>query len=465
MMSNDWIPSRYTRSLRIGDKGRILYNTYSGAIAVVLPGEEEEVRSLLDNGEQTAELSGLVNELGDAGFLVPAGTDELMQAQQLHDAFNEARSMHLVIMPTEACNYRCTYCYQTFPRGAMARQTIEGLKTYMSQTIHRIDHLAVSWFGGEPLLAFDIIMELSDHFLACCALNGVGYSADMSTNGYFLSRERFVALLDRNINRFMVTLDGVDAVHDRRRKLRAGEGSYEMIIGNLKELLSVDTPFTIDIRVNFDEDNAAEVPDLLKELSELFGGDRRFQLLIRPVGRWGGPQDDLIPVCDRTAADTHLWKLTEHGLEQGLALSETIADGLMPSGSVCYAAKPNSLVIGANGQLYKCSIALDDEINQVGQLHEDGSIDIDMDKVSLWTGSGEEKDSVCRSCYYRPVCQGNHCPLYRMRTGKRPCPHEKRKIKQVLNLLWMNAEQSEGGETEDEVDSIANLSCSSVEIK
>lgn len=450
-MADHLVPSRFTRNMRINGKGRMLYNTYSGAIAVVLPEEDAEVCSLLQNGKNPLELSGVAAELHDAGFLVPAATDELLQAQQLHDALKETKSMHLVIMPTEACNFRCTYCYQTFPRGAMARETIDGLKAYVRQVALCIDHLTVSWFGGEPLLASDTIFELSDCFMESCASNGISYSADMSTNGYFLTKERFTELLDRNIHRYMITLDGAEAVHDRRRKLREGGKTYETIISHLKELRSVRASFVIDLRINFDEDNAGGVPELLKMLSESFVGDERFQILIRPVGRWGGQQDGLIPVCDRTVADTHLWKLMNYGLDRGLALSETIADGLMPSGSVCYAAKPNSFVIGADGQLYKCSIALDDEMNKVGRLHKDGRMELDTHKISRWVSSGEEQDAVCRSCYFRPACQGNHCPLYRMRTGRRPCPHEKRKMKQVLNLLWKNADRCKGDETEDEV--------------
>lgn len=428
----------------------MLCNTYSGAIAAVLPEEDAEICWLLEKGINQAILSGVSNELRDAGFLVSAATDELLQAQQLHDELKETKSMHLVIMPTEACHFRCTYCYQTFPRGGMARDTIDGLKAYVRQEALHIDQLTVSWFGGEPLLAHDTIVELSDCFIESCAVNGVSYSADMSTNGYFLTKERFIELLDRNVHRYMVTLDGVGEVHDRRRKLYSGGKTYETIIGNLMELRSIDAAFVIDLRINFDEENMDDVPELLNRLSESFGGDRRFQILIRPVGRWGGPKDELIPVCDRTAIDTHLWELIDYGLKRGLALSETISEALMPSGSVCYAAKPNSLVIGANGQLYKCSVALDDELNRVGWLHKDGRMELDAVKISLWTDSGEEQDAVCRSCHFRPACQGNHCPLYRMRTGKRPCPHEKRKMKQVLSLLWKNAESCIGGETEDE---------------
>jgi uncharacterized protein len=430
------VPSRYTRSVRINETERILYNTYTGAIAASDASGEIELMSLLENGVDRDSSSALANHMREAGFLVPAGTDELLKAEQLHRALKQSRSMHLIVMPTEACNFRCEYCFQHFPRGAMDRKTIHGLQAYVQQAVERIDHLAVSWYGGEPMLNFQAIAELSDTFMRSCEKEAIGYSADMSTNGYFLTKDKFLQLLQMKVQRFMVTVDGARNIHDQRRKLREGGGTYQRIMSNLKELRTVDSSFAVDIRINFDEGNVSEVPELIDELAGAFGKDERFQLLVRPVGRWGGPHDDRIPACDRTASDTHLWELTKYGVQQGIKLSETIADGLMPSGSVCYAAKPNSLIVGSNGQLYKCSIALEDEINQVGRLYEDGKIELDSDKIAKWTNSGEEEDAVCRSCYFRPACQGNHCPLYRMRTGKRPCPHEKRKLKKVLHLLW-----------------------------
>ena len=414
------VRSRFTRSARTDDGRTVLFNAYSGAIAVLREGEDTQT------GRR------------EAGFDVPEGTDEPERARLHHEALKTSRSRHLVIMPTEACNLRCTYCYQSFSRGSMARETIESLKACVRRLAPRDDHLAVSWFGGEPLLAYDTIIELSDSFIEACESSGIGYTADMSTNGYLLTPERFAALLERRVSRFMITLDGLDDVHDRRRKQRAGGQTFETIARNLLALRELEADFAIDIRVNFDEDNAEAVPDLLRKLGEWFGGDARFQLLVRPVGRWGGPQDERIPVCDRTVADVRMWEMADEGLKQGLALSETVADIMMPAGAVCYAAKPQSLVIGSDGRLYKCSIALDDEMNRVGRLLPGGQLELDEDKIAMWTSGGEEKDAVCQSCFFRPACQGNHCPLYRIRTGKRPCPHEKRQIKRVLHLLWKN---------------------------
>lgn len=439
-MQNKWKFSRFNRSVRLeGLAGRILYNSFTGAIATIDPDEQIELQILLEKGEVIGQPSGLASALSDIGFIVPDHTDELLEAYQLHETTKDNSFMHLIVMPTEACNFRCTYCYQSFPHGSMSDETIRGLKNAIRDIAGRITHLSISWFGGEPLLAPEIIAELSASFLESCNAHNIVYMADMSTNGYFLTKERFLEMLSWQVRRFMITLDGIGESHDRRRKLIDGQSTYERIIDNLQAIRDIDDSFEIDIRVNFDEQNLMDVPELLKDLSVMLKGDRRFKLLIRPVGRWGGPHDERIPVCDRTASDLHLWELTNYGIEHGIPVSVTIGDSLQPTGSVCYAAKPNSLVVSSDGYLHKCSIALDDEFNRVGQLHSDGSMNIDMEKISLWTGSGEETDTVCQSCFYRPACQGNHCPLYRMRTGKRPCPHEKRKIKQVLNLLWKDS--------------------------
>jgi uncharacterized protein len=51
---------------------------------------------------------------------------------------------------------------------------------------------------------------------------------------------------------------------------------------------------------------------------------------------------------------------------------------------ICYAAKPNSLLIRANGRISKCTVALNDEFNHIGEIHQDGSLTIDNQKLYPW---------------------------------------------------------------------------------
>jgi uncharacterized protein len=51
---------------------------------------------------------------------------------------------------------------------------------------------------------------------------------------------------------------------------------------------------------------------------------------------------------------------------------------------ICYAAKPNSLLIRSNGRIGKCTVAFDDQRNDIGQINPDGTITVDNEKLQPW---------------------------------------------------------------------------------
>ncbi|GAX91223.1 radical SAM/SPASM domain-containing protein [Effusibacillus lacus] len=430
-----WVPSRFNAYSTADSGDLILYNSYTGAIVSVPPAEKEEALAALKRTGVSGNPSKTALQMIESGFLVPDQLDEKLRAKYLHQTQHRTDLLHLIILPTEACNFRCTYCYQTFPQGGMTAGIQTGIRRLAEEKSRFLNGLSVSWFGGEPLLASDMIGNLSNTFLNLSQKYGFHYSADISTNGYLMTEDLFKRLLNWEIRRYMITIDGPEAVHDKRRALCGGGNTFSRILSNLEKIKQVDGDFEIHLRVNIDMDNLDSVPELLGLLKDRFAGDTRFQLFIRPVGRWGGLNDERLPVCDRKLAEHSIWEFSRLGLEQGLPLASVIEDALLPGCSVCYAAKPHSLVIGANGKLYKCTCALDEEINQIGSLSENGSLLLDHDKLAVWVSSGDDADPVCGNCFFRPACQGNHCPLYRMKTGLRPCPHEKRHIRKVLDLI------------------------------
>lgn len=434
-----YIPSRFNAMSKTDDNGIILFNSYNGAIVQFSEEEKGRVLATLKRAGTNELATDVQKDLYENGFLVSNQVDENRRAQFLHQSLHRTDVMHLVLMPTEACNFRCTYCYESFARGKMNRDTIDGLKALVDAKATNLTQLNISWFGGEPLLALDVIEELSHSFLTSARENNIHYGADLVTNGYLLTKEVFQKLLLCEIRQFMITIDGVGEVHDSRRHFAGGGKTFDTIIENLLAIKEVKDQFEMTIRVNFDDSNLEEIPKLIKFLKNQFADDNRFGILFRPVGRWGGENNDALPVCSRIIANQKIWEFSDEAVSNGIGLSPMVADSLMPSGSVCYAAKPHSLVVASNGQLYKCTVSLEEERNHVGKINKDGSLHLDYDKIALWVTSGEETDSVCQSCFYRPACQGNHCPYYRMMTGERPCPYEKRSIKKTLKLIWKNS--------------------------
>ncbi|MDP4107320.1 MAG: radical SAM/SPASM domain-containing protein, partial [Bacillota bacterium] len=175
-MTNKYVPSRFNALSQTDDDGVVLFNSYTGAITYFSDKEKQSVLSSLKRtGTDTLE-NEIQEDLYNNGFLVSSTIDEKKRAQFLHQSQHRTDMMHLVLMPTEACNFRCTYCYETFARGNMNQKIINGLKTFVQEKASVLSSLHISWFGGEPLIALDVIEKLSESFLSVTKQNNIHYS-------------------------------------------------------------------------------------------------------------------------------------------------------------------------------------------------------------------------------------------------------------------------------------------------
>ncbi len=105
-------------------------------------------------------------------------------------------------MPTEDCNFRCSYCYEDHRNGVMNIDTAASIVKYVAKNISKYTEVHVVWFGGEPLMSkntMEIIIYISDELIKICSCARKRYSADMITNGYNLTYSVFEQLLNRKI--------------------------------------------------------------------------------------------------------------------------------------------------------------------------------------------------------------------------------------------------------------------------
>jgi uncharacterized protein len=116
----------------------------------------------------------------------------ISQSEQLRHF--RSNHLNLIILPTEACNFRCTYCYETFENRKMPRPVVTGIKSLIDRRGTDLDELEISWFGGEPLLALDVITEISKHALHVAKTEGFTFRSGMTTNGYFLDQDRHIII-------------------------------------------------------------------------------------------------------------------------------------------------------------------------------------------------------------------------------------------------------------------------------
>lgn len=430
-----WVGSRFNIRSSDDDGTLLLFNSYAGSFARIPVREIPRVEHALD-GHWEGFPNGILAELVLNGFLIPAGVDELAAAEELHAAQVHTTSvLHLVLLPNENCNFRCKYCSQSFARNRMERDVIEGVAKYVDKRVEELSALSVGWFGGEPLGACDIIEDLSHRMQESCRRRGVSYSATITTNGYLLRPNIAAKLFRCAVRRFQITLDGAPEDHDRLRVLADGHSpTFSSIIANLTSLRETQEEFCAVIRVNFDRLSATRMEPFLDQLEALFARDSRFVLDFHPVGKWGGPNDHALNVCGMEDGRFLELEFADRASKRGFDLRH-LRERMKPYGTRCYAADPQSFVIGSDGTIYKCTVALDDDRNKIGRVMADGQFILDQTKHARWISSGEEADAGCRSCSFRPSCQGNACPLHRMNTGESPCPSVKVNIGQAMRIV------------------------------
>lgn len=306
--------------------------------------------------------------------------------------------LHLILMPTEKCNFRCVYCYEDFSIGRMARPVIDGVKALVERRAPSLSSIEIGWFGGEPTVAGDIVLEVMRHAQEACRTHGVALRGGMTTNGFLLTGPVYRTYCEAGVTDYQITLDGPQEMHDTTRLQANGRGSFAAIWNNLLEIKQAKAEGEILVRVHLTKKNVGVIPAFVAEVERVFGDDPRFRFSLQRIENLGGPNDIsdlLIP------ASPSSW-----GHRAGTPAKVEPRDGA-PAGSierehpddyVCYAAKANSYVVRADGRIGKCTVALKSETNCIGHIRPDGTLAIDDAKLRPWLSGWKSQERAALSC-------------------------------------------------------------------
>ena len=431
--THHWVPSRYNVRATADDGRLVLWNTLSGKITAFKAEDREAVLELLHRQGLEAPQERVVGYLAERGYLVRRGVDEYRQFQQLFGREHYRTDvLELILMSSEDCNFRCTYCYEDFARGTMVPAVREGIKNLVRKRVGKLNRLGISWFGGEPLYGWEAVEDLAPFFVEIADEHEVSLGAHMTTNGYLLTPDVADKLLAWRIRQFQITLDGLAEHHDHSRVGRDGSPTFARIFDNLKALARRDDRFGVTLRVNFDQANAGGLSRFVDILAAEFKDDPRYNIALHAVGKWGGPNDAQLEVCGDHDAARIQRDIMAQARRQGLHFG-TLRDAARMGSQVCYAARPYNFLIGASGKVMKCTIVLDkQDYNVVGRITPAGDLELDDDRMALWTEPAFEQDGQCRKCVVLPSCQGIHCPLIRIEQHTQPCISTRRNPKGEL---------------------------------
>ena len=405
--------SKYNIKLNSADK-MIVFNSLSKSMISVSNEYIDEFSKKIALEDESDEL---YRKLQNSGFVIDnenSNESECVEEEYKSLCLGKSR-LNIIILPTYKCNFRCTYCYETFQDVSMTKQTAEDVYSFVENIIYKYSSLEVSWFGGEPMLEMDTIVFLSEKFKRLCQNQRKVYIANITTNGYLLTIENFKKLLKCNVRTFQITIDGLKETHNSFRHLENGGETYDTIINNLQMISQkVKTGlFQIVIRTNITRDLEDSIDSHIKCMNGYFGRDPRFRHVSRIAFSY--KNNDVKPKLYNTDdfINSAFSKLPDKIINENnrFHFMDSFRDFLNGQASVCYAGKESSLVIDPNGVLMKCTVCLDDDINIIGDVRNG----INETKIKKWLLREKDIDTskACDSCKIYPICFGVSCPYDR----------------------------------------------------
>jgi uncharacterized protein len=436
-------PSRYNHFQAWQNGYRIAFNARTGAVALMT---EDNYRAYIQLTEKlevdgngaslSVAESELLKQLEYGSFMRPDNMDEFQRLKFIHgSARYDPRVLGLVIAPTMACNMACPYCFESNKTGKMKPEIVEAIIGLVDRQAKSLDKVDVDWYGGEPLLAMDVIEDLSQSLIDLGREKHFAYVSSIITNGYLLSKDVVDKLRSLNVLACQVTFDGPEALHNQRRPLKNGKNSFRTILENLKYAAS---KMMVSVRVNVDKNlDRVLIGELLAELK---GAGLQDQAAI-----YFGQLEASTITCAAIAEscyDTVAFSEVEIEFYR-LLLDEGFRIQKLPSPSAlyCMAQHINGFLVDPEGNLYRCWNHVGDVGRAMGNIKD--PIDLQHSNFTRLFYFDPFDDERCKNCDILPLCMGG-CPAQRADrglAGDRICQSWRHNLTPMLEVIARSRQQ------------------------
>lgn len=404
------------------DEKKLAYNALTNSLALMDYEHYTQYNNFVSDNIAIDD-EKFVDDLKMGGYIIEDEMDELklLELQLFQNRFNRS-VLGLTIAVTADCNFRCTYCYEknSIENTKMNQDVQDNIIQLIKDQANGLKVLAVTWYGGEPLLMINVIRDLSERIQKICEERQITYFAYMVTNGYLLTREIALDLKDKlNIQGMQITLDGPEDIHNKRRPLAGGQGTFQKILNNLKE--NIDVLPSVSIRINTDIDNQDRISEVFQVLKDNDLADKVNVYL----GHVEALNDGYV-TCKCLTPEGFSQAYYDFMKENKLDIKKLYPKRFT---NYCGADALNSFVVGADGNLYKCWNDIGIQEKLIGKLPMEGTVD-NFKLYSDYLLYDPTKDERCTECKLLPVCMGG-CPNRRL-LGVENCNHTKYVLEEYL---------------------------------
>lgn len=214
-----------------------------------------------------------------------------IQRELTVEQFSNYKPHHFVLIVSQKCNLQCKYCYAQGgnfggKESFMPQEVADEAVSFLIRNSNK-QECGLTFFGGEPLLNFDLISRTVQYAKKKSAEQGKRFRFSITTNGTLLT-DKIIAFLKKESFEVLISIDGPKNVHDAWRVFPNGKGSFDAVQKGTLKLIE-DPGFHFSARATLTHNCIS-----LRKLSDFFDEERFSRAMACPVSpkRAGGERDD-----------------------------------------------------------------------------------------------------------------------------------------------------------------------------
>jgi uncharacterized protein len=414
-----------------------IVNLLSGNADILSPADAEQI-SKVRNNEVIAN-HDFVNELAEKGYLVEKDEERNLYRNKYLDFVDERdkEEIQLFFVPNYSCNFACSYCYQDEyapAEGLLSKEIVDSFFTYI-QTKFAGKRKYITLFGGEPLLNSVKQKELIAYLIKQAHISQIDVC--VVTNGYTLV-EYIEILKQGSIREIQITLDGTADIHNSRRFLKGGNGTFDKIVQGIDVCLA--NKITVNLRMVIDKENINNLPELARfAIDKGWTASEYFKTQIGRNYELHHCQSAPQKLFDRVSLYEKLYeliKLAPHIVEfykPAYSVSRFLADnGSLPDPlfDSCPACK-SEWAFDYTGHIYPCTATVGKADESLGTFYP--KVSSDENQIDAWAMRDVTAIPECKDCSLQLACGGGCGAVAKNKSGK-ICSADCRPIKELLEI-------------------------------
>jgi uncharacterized protein len=430
--------SRYNIFSRIRDsESSFILNLLSGNADILNSSDAGKIEALR-NGETLIDKKFL-DELSEKGYIADKFEEKREYRRKYFDFIDSRKNEEIQIffVTNYSCNFACSYCYQdqyNNPANELNKDKIDAFFNYVKKEFgSRRKYITI--FGGEPLLNSPRQKDLIEFIIKRSV------EADLSlcfvTNGYHL--DEYIPILRKGkIREVQVTLDGTESVHNNRRFLKGGGGTFDKIVKGIDACLKDN--IDINLRMVIDKENIDSISDLARfAIDKGWTKGGHFKTQIGRNYELHHCQSSPHNLFDRISLYENIFEITKnhphilefykpaYSVSKFLAENKELPEPLFDS---CPACK-TEWAFDYSGKIYSCTATVGKADEALGTFYPE--ISIKTDAVGIWESRDVSSIAECRECNLQLTCGGGCGSVAKNKTGN-ICSPDCRPVKELLEL-------------------------------